>query len=109
MPTYDIPNLTGGIDDVLVDVAGTVNIFTPMFLLFIFSVVFIGGVISQKRRTGTGDMPMWATIASISTLMVALPLTLISGLIQLEILVIVVVITIFSGLWLFMDKNKNEV
>jgi len=106
--TYQQPNLSAGIDDVLVDIATTVNIFVPMLLLFIFSVVLIGGVISQKRREGVGDFPMWATMASISTLMVALPLTLTTGMIQLEYLVILVVITLFSGFWLFTDRNRNE-
>lgn len=109
MPIYNTPNLTGGIDDAVLDVVTEVSVFTPMFLLFVFAVVFIGGSINQKRRTGFTDLPMWATIASLSTLMITLPLSLTSGLIGLETLVIVVVVTLMSGLWLFMDKNKNEV
>ena len=107
--TYTQPNLSAGIDDVIVDIAGTVPIFVPMLLVFIFSTVLIGGLISQKRREGIGDFLLWATLASISTLLVALPLTLTGGIIQLEYLVIVVVITIFSGFWLFTDRNKNEI
>lgn len=109
MALYDAPNLTSGMDTAIVETVEAVSIFTPMFLLFIFAVVFIGGMVSQRRRTGLGDMPMWATIASLSTLMVSLPLTLTSGLIQLDYLVIIVVITIFSGFWLFMDRNRMEV
>jgi len=52
---------------------------------------------------------MWSTLASITTLMVALPMTLIAGLIQLEWLVVIVIMTIISGLWLFLDKNRSEV
>jgi len=109
MPIYEAPNLTSGIDDAIVDVVTEVSVFTPMLLLFIFGVVFIGGMISQRKRTGFADMPMWATIASISTLMIALPLSLTAGLIQLEALAIVVAITLMSGFWLFWDKNRNEV
>ena len=109
MTIYTQPNLSSGIDDVVADIAGTVPIFTPMFLLFIFGTILIGGLINQKRRMGGADFPMWSTIASLSTLMIALPLTLTTGLIDLPVLAIVVVITILSGLWFFMDKNKNEV
>ena len=109
MPLYTPPNLTGGIDDAIVDTARTIHIFIPMFLVFVWGLVFIGGLVSQRRRTGYSDVPMWATIAGLSTIMVSLPLTLISGLLQLETLVIITVVTIFSGFWLFFDRNRNEV
>ena len=109
MALYDIPNMTDGIDVALIGTATAVPIFIPMFLLFVFGVVFVGGITSQKRRLGTADMPMWATTASLSTLMVSLPLTLAIGLITLDILAVVVVLTIMSGVWLFLDRNRNEV
>ena len=109
MTIYTQPNLTGGIDNAILDVVTEVPSLTPLLLLFVFLVVFIGGMIRQKRRLGTADVPMWATIASISTIMISLPLTLTTGLIQLEVLAIVVVITIFSGLWLFLSRNRNEI
>jgi hypothetical protein len=109
MDIYTAPNLTTGIDDAIIDTAAAVPAFTPMLLLFIFGVILIGGIVSQKRRLGTADVPMWATLASIGTLMVALPLTLTTGLIQTSTLSIVVVLTLFSGFWLFFDRNRNEV
>ena len=109
MALYTPPNLSTGIDEAIVGTVEAVPSFTPMFLLFIFGIVFIGGIVSQKRRTGVADMPMWATISSLATMMITLPLTLTSGLIQLDILVIVVVITILSGLWLFLSRNRYEV
>lgn len=108
MALYEVPNLTSGLDQALVGTVTAVPEFMTMFLVFIFGVVFLGGSINQKRRTGSADMPMWATIASMATLLTALPLTLTAGLIQLEVLSIIVVITIFSGLWLFLDKGRNE-
>jgi hypothetical protein len=74
--------------------------------------VFIGGTLAQQRRTGTSDFPMWSTMASISTLLIAMPLTLVSGLIgdQSTItLSVVVILTIFSGLWLFLSQSRGEV
>ena len=80
-----------------------------MLLLFVFFVVFLGGISRQKARTGTSDYAMWAVVASLSTFMVTLIMTLIEGLIRLDWLVIVVVITIFSVVWLFLDKKQSEV
>jgi hypothetical protein len=106
---YEAPNLTGGIDNAFVDLSGTVPTFMPMFLLFVFGIVFISGMSAQKRKNGYVDVPMWSTLASISTLMITLSLTLIAGLIQIEVLSVVVAVTILSGAWLFLDKNRNEV
>ena len=105
---YTPPNLTGGIDDAFLDVVTEVPAFIPSFLFFIWFVIFLGGSMSQKRKLGSADMPMWATIASMGTLLVTLPLTLLAGLISLNYLSIIVVVTIFSGLWLFLDRNRNE-
>ena len=109
MAIYDIPNLTTGIDTAIVDTVQEIPSFSIMLIVFIFGTVLLGGIFSQKRRIGSADVPMWMTIASIAALMVTLPLTLTSGLVQLEILSIVVVITVFSGLWLFLDRKASEV
>lgn len=106
---FEAPNISNGIDDALVDISQEVSVFAPMLLVFVFFVIFISGSTSQKRRTGTADIPMWAVVSSLSTLMIALALTLISGLINLLTLVIVVIVTIISGAWLFLDKNNKEV
>lgn len=105
---YTLPNSTEGIDQIAVQTATAVPSLIPIILLFVFCFVFIGGIIRQKIRIGTSDYPMWATVASLSTMMVALIMTLIPGLIRLDWLVIVVVITIFSGVWLFLDKRRGE-
>ncbi len=109
MPIYDAPNLTGGMDDAIVDVAQTVPSFVPSLLFFVFFVILLGGAINQKRRMGSSDIPMWATVSSIATLMVTLILTLAEGLVQPIVLPVVVVVTILSGVWLFLDRNRNEI
>ena len=113
MPKYAIPNLTGGIDTAIVDTVKTVPIFAPMLLVFVFGIVFIGGIVSQKRRTGTADAPMWGAVAGLATFLVALPLTLTEGLLPetalFSPLVLVTVITIIIAFWLFTSRNRNEV
>jgi len=105
---YEIPNATEGIDAILVDTSTAVPSFIPLFLLFVFLMVLIGGSTSQKRRTGYSDFAMWSVIASISTLMITLPLTLIAGIIQIEVLIVVIAVTLMSGLWFFMSKSRGE-
>ena len=107
MAVYDAPAMNGtGIDEVLGEVTLAVPIFTPMFLLFVFGVIFISGYRKQKQDSGVGDAPQWATIAGVVTTIVALILSTRTGLIDLATVVIVIVITIFSGIWLFSSRDK---
>ena len=106
---YNIPNSTAGIDAIVVQTVNVVPAFTPLLLLFVFFIVFLGGVSRQKARTGTSDYAMWSTVASLSTMMIALIMTMIEGLIRLDWLSIVIVVTIFSGVWLFLDRRASEV
>ncbi len=108
MPLYNIPNKTTGIDTTLIEVMEEVPSFIPALLFFVFMVVFLGGATSQRKRTGSADTPMWAVIASMSTLMITLPLTLTIGLVDLLTLSIVVVITIVSAFWFFMSRSRTE-
>lgn len=108
MPLYELPNSTKGMDAILVDVSTAVPSFTPMFLFFIFAVVLLGGSTLQRRRTGYSDFPFWSVLASIGTLLIALPLTLIVGAINMQTLGVVIVATLLSGLWFFMSKGRYE-
>ena len=104
---YDIPAVNGtGVDEVVADIAQTIPIFTPLFLLSIFLTVFITGYNKQKISSGFGDAPQWATIAGVSTMSVALLMTLREGLINLPTLIITVIVTIFCGIWLFSSNDR---
>jgi len=104
---YTFPNATTP-DNMLVQTVTAVPSLVPGFLLFVFFLVFLGGISRQKMRTGTADYPMWAVVASLSILMLSLIMGIIPGIISLEYTAIVVVITIFSGVWLFLDRKVNE-
>ena len=108
MTLYTLPNATTP-DSILVQIVAAEPAFTPLLLLFTFMVIFLGGIGRQKARLGTADYSMWAVIASISMLMLSLVLSLATGMIQLDWLVIVVVVTIFSGVWFFMSQKQSEV
>ena len=106
---YAMPNATSGIDEIAKQTITAVPTFVPMLLAFVFFVIFLGGISRQKARTGTADYPLWSVIASISIYLIALMLTLAEGLIRLDWLAIVTVITIFSGVWFFLDRKASEV
>ena len=109
MALYNLPNSTAGADDILVDTVTSVPGLSSLLLVFVFFIVFLGGISRQKTRTGTADYPMWSVTASLSTFLVALIMSLVEGLIRLDWLIIITVITIFCGVWLFLDKRAGEV
>lgn len=106
---YQTPNLTGGIDDALVDLSTSVPTFIPSLLLFIYLTILIGGMISQKKRSGFGDFPLWNVIGLLATTLVALPMTLVVGIIDTDYLAILVVLTIASGVLLFFTQSNREI
>jgi ABC-type Mn2+/Zn2+ transport system permease subunit len=108
MSKYPEPNLTGGIDDALISTATSVPIFPIMLLLFIFGLVFLGGMGNQKRRTGTSDVPFWGIIASTVMTLSALLMTLGKGMINNVTLGIIFSITFLFGIWFFLSKARGE-
>ena len=106
---YDLPNSTSGLDNIFVELVATNPSFIPLLMVFTFFIVFLGGIARQKSRGGTADYPLWAVVASLGTYLVALILSLTSGLINQLWLVIVTVVTIFSGVWLFLDRKNTEI
>jgi len=108
---YDLPNATSGIDGILLQMTGESSSFSflvPMFLFFTFMVVFIGGIMRQRTRIGTSDYSVWAVLASIATLLVALLFSISAGYISVDVLVICVTLTIGSGIWFFLDRKGSE-
>jgi len=106
---YQLPNATSGLDAIMVQ---TLNIFpalTPLILLFVFLVIFLGGITRQKLRSGTSDYPAWAMVASLATLIPALLFSVQAGFIRLDWLVIVITLNILSAIWFFFDRKYTEV
>lgn len=108
MSLYTLPNSTG-IDQILIDTVSAVPSLTPLLLAFTFFIVFLGGSGMQKTRLEKVDFPMWAVVASLCTFMVALIMSMKSGLIQLGWLVIVLVVAIMSVAWLYYDRRSGEI
>jgi len=105
---YTLPNATDGIDNIAIQTFNLFPGFGAMLLFFIFMLVFIGGISRQTLRTGAADYSAWAIIASLSTLVPALLLSVSSGFIQLDWLIIIVSINILSAIWFFLDRKASE-
>ena len=108
MVLFQQPNLTAGLDDALITTAQNVPAFPIMILVFAFFVVLIGGASSQKKRTGTADIPFWSALAGLSITFLALMMTVGEGLIDLLTLGVVIGVTVLCGLWFFLSKTKGE-
>lgn len=104
---FDMPNSTS-VDTIATQTVTAIPGLVPMILLFVFMVIFIGGIVRQKARTGTADYPLWATIGGISQFMVALLFSVSSGFLNLDWLVISFVVTVFCGVWLFISERQGE-
>jgi len=107
MSTYSFP--TGVTpDDVLVSTATSVPLFPIMTLVFVWFMVFFAGIQRQNARNVYADIPQWAVFASLSTFLLSLVMTIKEGLITLPILIIVVSVTILSGIWFFLSRGRFE-
>mgnify|MGYP000509871196 CR=1 FL=1 len=106
---YELPNSTAGMDNIIIEVINITPALSPMLLLFVFFTVTLGGIVRQTFKTGSADYPLWATIGAMSMFLVAMIMSITAGLIRLDWLVIVVVITIFCGVWLFLSRRGSEI
>ena len=107
MVTY---NLTDAItpDEVIISISSAVPIFPIMLLVFIWLLVFLGGVQKQSSKSLYADAPQWAVIASMACLLLSLVMTMAEGIIGLPILLIVVAVTVLSGVWFFLSRGRFE-
>ena len=108
MSTYSIPNMTDGVDNLLVDIATQLPSFIWALLLFVYGVVFLGGMGAQQNKVGYSDMPMWSLLSSLSILILCFIFSLKEGLINLEVLVIVFAITLLNSFWFYLSRGRNE-
>lgn len=105
--TFEFPNGTTP-DEMLIGVSTSVPAYPIMGLVFVWFFIFLTGSIKQNRRAGYADMPQWATLASLGTLLMSLAMTVTEGIIALPVLLIVVAVTILSAVWFFMSRGRFE-
>lgn len=106
MSLYELPNATDGLDSILIGIVAEVPSLMIMISFTVFSFVFIVGMGMQQRKTGTSDVPMWSTLASVSVVFLNLIMSLGTGIVNPIVLGVSVALTTFSAFWLFWDNNK---
>lgn len=111
MPNYlfSIPNNTSGLDPVVIGTITSVPSLAPFLLVFVWMFVFVGGVIRQRQKSFNTDYAAWACLASLSTLIVALLMSIVAGFISLSQLITVLTLNLICGVWLFLDRRQSEV
>ena len=111
MPIYNLPsanlsNGSNGIEQLVIYEAQQIPALIPGLLFFIFLAIGLGGYLSQERRTGRGNMPMWFTIAGFITTSASFILLMYNGLINLEVVILSMVITIGFALWFMLSPDE---
>jgi len=106
-PNYTLYDSSAGFDVAIVQTTTQVGAFLPMLLLFVWIIIFLGGVRGQTRRTGSAETPLWAALASMATFMLSLIFTLVieSNVMMSTILGITLGLTILTGVWAFMSSK----
>ena len=95
-------------DDVLISTATAVPVFPMMILAFTWVMIFFSGLQKQSARQGYADVPQWSVLASLATLLLSLVMTIREGLVTLPILMVVVSVTILTGVWFFLSRGRFE-
>lgn len=111
MSKFTFPNGSLGFDDTLVGIVQSspeMSKFVTILLLFVYGSIFFSGFIGQKRRTGSGDAPLWAVLSGIATFLVTIIMSMKQGLVQIETLSLVIGITVASFIWLALTRGRYE-
>ena len=105
-PTLSSMNVSEGLYIPFLYVAQTIDIFIPLVLFAFFFIIAYGSFYAQKRSSGEGDFPVSLVVASFSTTIMAILMSLIEGLIISRYVIITVVIAIFSFIFLVFSRKR---
>lgn len=106
---YSLPNnvnFTEGPEQLLLFVTDQIPQFIPTLLFSFFLIVFLGGMFSQQRLSGKGDVVQWFAIAGITNVVLATVLNLISGVVALEVLVVSYGVAMIAGVVFLVSRGE---
>jgi hypothetical protein len=104
---YSLPENVTEPDVLLVKITEQVPGLVPALLFMIWAIITIGGYFTQERRIGTGHFPMWFTIGGLITTTISFILYLIPGLLNLEMVIILIAVTFGSAMWYFLASRSD--
>lgn len=104
--TLDQVNQSEGLQTLLIYTNNiTSGLFMSLILFCFFLIIWIGGYNSSKRLTGRSDIAMYFMFAGFSTTIVAVVMSLISGLINRYVVISCVIISCLGALWYFTARE----
>ena len=95
-----------GLDQMFVYAADVVPIFIPLFLFSFFIIITLASYFSSKRLSNDGDLAASFVVAGFATVILALVMSLIPGLIPTTYVVIIIAITVLGILFLFFSRRR---
>ena len=111
MPTYTLPSEVGNNfttpDTFAVYLAGQVPTFIPGMLFAFFMVIFLGGIFTNKRQSGTNEYSQWAAVAGFGTFVIAGTMYLVAGLIPLSTLIVTFSVAMVCAIWFFASNDRQ--
>ena len=106
-PTLETVNATTDLANILVYANTITNgYFMPMVLFAFFIIVMIGSFVAQFRFSGRPNFQKSFAVSSFSTFGVAMLMSSKNGLLEPTILIITLVLTILSAMWLFFSSEN---
>lgn len=97
-------NTSEGPQVLLVAANEAAPMLTPLILLGFFLIVALGTYNSQRRFDAKGDFAASFAVAGYVTLGVAFVMSLIPGLVNTNVLVVLLAISIIGTIWLYFSK-----
>lgn len=98
---YEIINFTGndgGIEALFAGAATQYSNFAAAILVFIYISIAGVGYFIQDRRSGNGNLFMWAAISGLITTTASFFLLLYGNIVNIEVVIILMLVTIVSAL-----------
>ena len=114
MPYWNISGINAtNYDTLYVTVGTSFPWLMPLVLFFEFMVIMLSGVVTQNRRIGFSNVPMWGTIAGLVTTTSAFFWSVVSAgvngqvftLINLSTIVMCIAVSSGFALWFFLSSD----
>jgi len=105
-PTLADFNVTEGLGDVFVAAATISPLLIPLILFAFFIIIFVGSFFQQQTTAGRGHAGASFAVAGYATVVLALTMTLLPGLINTPTLSVTLSMAGIGTLWLFLSREQ---
>ncbi len=103
--TFEQFNNTQGLAGVFVYATTVVPAFTPLLLFTFFVILMFGSYIVPKNLTGKGDFAASFAVAGYVTTILALLMSLVDNLINIQTIIAFIVVAVLGTTWLYFSRK----